>query len=350
MRSRISIRLAESQNDFLRAFQLLTESRRTWDPHCAELWLLKQHALPTSNIIVALLNEKIVGALCLFGESPFGLPLENKINLSSFKESIEGRIAEISAPGILQSKDMDQEEEIIVAALYNFALKFGATFCRYDAFLTKEEAWTKKYTSLLDLHPLPHCDSRQRDNALLFGASSCMPKAQELNERKSFLFPEKKFFFAAKQSMIPETIDLLFNKKTHVFKNLTDAEIRILKNIYNHGEYAKVIPDIGKVKIEPKHRRFLMNCHGFLKNHSGEKINFQVIDVSKEGLKIKAEELLQIHESCMLNISIGVMKNTEVIASAIWVNEENQTIGLLVKSGDKNWRQLIEYLESSVAA
>ncbi len=344
---RISVQLARTKEQYEQAFKLLqTSHQKVGFAHkgmVEDLWLLKQHALPSSNTIIALEKNKVVGALTLFGESAFRLPLEEEVDLSSFREDLSGRLAEIS----LVSAQSDDRN--VLLALHHFALCFGATYCHYDAFVTKvPQAWSGDYLKNFGYEPLT---IKEKLNGATFYRNARegndLQKQISKDVQVEYHYPEKKFFLVAHQSIEANTLDYLFNQKTQLFDGLTDLELRVLKNFYDHGDFAKVLPNRSlnmPLKKTPKYRRFPMNCEGYLCLADGKRIHLQVLDVSREGIKIHTEENLP-DGVYPLTLSIGIMKQAEVIANTIWSDDIAQISGLSVKSGDNNWQQLIEYLE-----
>lgn len=337
----LQIRLAQTKEEFEAAYKLLARSRTDWDANHGDLWLIKQHALPSTTTAIAVAGHEIIGAISLFGENPFLLPVEEKANLRTLKEDTQGRLAEISYPGLSSESD-----ENLMYALFDFITQFGFNYCHFDTFVfNAPKNWSKKYASQLSLKPLAakECDTVFTlfpNEEINYGA------LYEKNLDVEFMFPEKKFFLVAHQSMRPEVLHYLFNVKTNLFECLTDLEIRVLKNIYDYGDYAKAIPTRkSKEKFFPKSRRFPMNCQGELKRGNGDHSHLVVMDVSRDGIKLKTEEPMKQGEVCALTISIGVMKRTEIIAKVVWVDDYNRYAGLMVKSGDHNWTKLIEYLE-----
>ena len=328
---RICVRLAATKNEYEQAYWLLNKRYQLKDSD--GLWLLKQHALPSTNTIVAMKGEEVVGALSLFGESAFTLPLEQYADLSAFRESLGGRMCELSAVGIADGYPRPAE---IHQALHHFALCFGSSYCLYDVFLTQV--------------PEPSIPFRQLPNApgVHFCQASETPDLRrQLAQEIQFAFPEKKSYLVAHQSIDCETLDYLFNRRTGLFERLTDLDLRVLKNYYDHESFAAVLPKRSlKLPFEktPKHRRFPMNCEGFLCGPSGRKMHLHVLDVSREGLKVRSEEAIPAG-SYPLTLSIGVVKRAEVIAATIWTDGLTRIAGFSVKSGDNHWRELVEYLE-----
>jgi hypothetical protein len=349
--SNLRIQLAHTKEHFEQALKLLAESNSARSAEASlqssELWLLKQHALPSTNTIIALKDNKVVGALSLFGENPFLLPLEHWVDLSSYKESLGGRVAEVSMPGFSAEYKNDPN---LLFALYHFTACFGSTYCHYESFLTLvSKDWATRYAKTLHYEPVS-----VRENI----SGQCLSlnprdtgdyrKEFTQNFRPEFCFPEKKFFLVAHQNLKPDVLNYLFNHRTQLFSKLNDFELRVIKNIYNHGEYANYLPQRNTSDAYarlPKHRRFPMDCAGHLSTPDGRRMHFVVEDVSKEGLRLRTEQPLKQGQTHALIISIGVMKQTEIIARTIWVNEMANTAGLEVSSGDKNWAKLIEYLE-----
>ncbi len=345
---RIRVQLAHTREELEAAFTLLQRSRQRLGlpTPATDLWVTKQHALPTTNTIVALDGLKIVGAISLFGESAFRLPLEEQADLSSFRANLAGRIAEFSVAGL--ECPANREKDVLLA-LYHFGLCFGSSYCDYEAFVTQvPQAWADRFREVLQ-YELLLLKEKVPGLTLFRSARDGADFRREFSPdfNAEFRFPEKKFFLVAHQSMEASTLDYLFNGRTDLFSRLTDLEIRVLKNIYDHGEFACITPDRKLAlpfKQLPKNRRFPMNCEGFLCRGNGRRINLQVLDVSKEGIKIRASDPLPIGDY-PLTLQIGVLKQSEIIAHTVWVDEEAQIAGLVVKSGDKKWAELIEYLE-----
>ena len=345
---RIRVQLAHTKDEYESAFTLLQKGRKNLGLPTppGDLWVTKQHALPSTNTFVALDGHKVVGAISLFGESAFRLPLEEQADLTAFRANLAGRIAEFSVAGF--ECPVAHEKDVLLA-LYHFGLCFGSSYCHYDAFITQAPwEWADRFREVLQYEPLL-LKEKVPGLTLFRSAREGADFRREFSPDFSaeFRFPEKKFFLVAHQSIEASTLDYLFNGRTDLFTRLSDLEIRVLKNIYDHGEFACIMPDRKLTlpfKQLPKHRRFPMNCDGYLCRADGRRINLQVIDVSREGIKIRASDPLP-RGDYPLTLQIGVMKQSEIIARTVWVDEEAHISGLVVKSGDKKWAQLIEYLE-----
>jgi len=344
----VTIKLAQTRHEFEDAFRLLQRAQLELgiSKPDGDLWVLKHHALPSSNTIVALQAGEVIAAICLFGDSPYHLPLEARLDLSNFRANLEGRLAELSLAAF--HSDFAKDENLKLA-LFHFAFCFGASYCHYDGFVT--EAPLTHAKEMMELLQFERIFEPMNNRELLF------LNAREGRDFRSridpslvmeFQFPEKKFFLVAHQSMEPAVLDYLFNQRTRLFASLDDFELRVLKNIYDYGEYSRVLPSRSLAmpeKTSPRYPRFPMNCEGYLTNIKGQRENVQVLDVSREGLKIRAPQAIERGASYMLTVFVGVNKKTELIASVIWVDEVAEMAGLDIKSHDRSWTELIAYLE-----
>jgi hypothetical protein len=349
---RVTVQLARTQKEHENALQLLQGGRKEigFTPGPSEpegLWLTKHHALPSTNTVVALAGNEVVGALTLFGESAFRLPLEAQADLTSFRRNLDGRVAEFSYPALHPRAGEDAN---VLLALYHFALCFGGSYCHYDAYVTQvPTAWAARYQDLLRYERLL-VREKIPGMALYRTAREGADFRQALSPgfEAEFRYPERKFFLVAHQSLDPQTMHYLFNQRSRLFESLTDQEIRVLKNYYDHGEYAQALPQrelaLPFAKV-PSYRRFPMSCEGHLCQGSGRRVNLQMLDASREGMKVRSQERLQVGIVYPVTLQVGVLKQAEVIARCVWMDEAAGIAGLQVKSGDRNWQRLIEYLE-----
>lgn len=343
MDSSLYVQLARSKSEFEQAFRLLAEAMPS--PRPEALWLLKQHALPSANIIIALHKGEVVGALSLLGENPFRLPIESRFKLDKLRDDLNGRIAEISVPGIHANW---KDRSSLVAALYHFVICFGATYCHYDAFVT--ETFSEAGKSEMAALGFRDFTAAAATEAFWLDARLTPDYRRHISPswKVDYRFPEQKFFLVAHQNMSAEVLNYLFNERTKVFADLNDLDLRVLKSVYDFGDYAAILPARAlQLPFEklPRHRRFPMNCDGFLCTKQGEKQHLLVVDVSRDGLKVKLEEPLVTGQVYALNISVGITKQSELIATVVWADSVSQMAGLQVTNADKHWQQLVAYLE-----
>jgi hypothetical protein len=350
LHSHFHIQLAESASEFESAFQLLQQTRQRLgladSRETGPLWLLKQHALPATNTVVALLDGRVVGAICVFGDSPFRLPSESNLDLKPLRSNLEGRLAELSVaafdPGFAENRDL-------MFALYHFAFCFGTTYCNYDGFVTEAStAWAKHFAEPLGFSGIYEPIQNRQMLYLNSREAADLRSVVGSGFHAHYHFPEKKFFLVAHQNMGPSVLNYLFNERTQLFRDLSDSDLRVLKNVYDWGDYARLLPTRDNsvpLKKAPRFPRFPMSCEGFLVNENGAHEHVELLDVSREGLKIRIAQLPDKGASYVLTLFVGVNRRSELIAHTVWIDKRGTVAGLEIRSSDAEWSQLLRYLE-----
>lgn len=356
---KLTVRLAQGKNEFEAALRLIQSARKRWLEWAeseTEIWLPKQLALPSSNLIVALDSKsKVVGAVALIGDNPFFLPSAHETRFSNLRRSLDKqRFAELSFFGI--EKAHLKQEANITCALHRFALFFGATYCQYQLFIhSAKRHWFSYYGPILGLNEIREAQEGEKVGS--FQETSNSPDVESLLSQLQvdFIYPEKKYLLLVHESLTPEVFEHLFVKSSNFFHTISDFELRVLKNIYDFGPFSQLLPkrDLGiPLKKMPKSRRYALNCEGFLRMPDGTEQNLHVLDVSKDGLKIHHEE--ELPPGChSLVLYVGLKKRAELIVNTVWSDETAKISGFEVKSGDANWLKLVatlEEVEKSLAA
>jgi len=350
---RLTVRLAQGKKEFETGLRLIQSARKRWldwSESETELWLPKQLALPSSNLIIALdQDQKVIAAVALFGDNPFLLPSALETKFSNLRRSLDKqRFAELSFFGIDQAH-MKQEANI-TCALHRFALFFGATYCQYQLLIhSAKRHWFNYYGPILGLHEIR--ETHESEKVGSFQETATSPDIESLLSQIeiNFIYPEKKYLLLVHESLTPDVFEHLFLNSSNFFDTISDFELRVLKNIYDFGPFAKLLPkrDLGiPMKKRPKSRRYALNCEGYFRMPDGTEQNLHVLDISKDGLKIHHEEYLPA--GChSLVLYVGLKKRAELIVNTVWSDETAKIAGFEVKSGDANWLQLVKTLEEA---
>lgn len=348
----ITVRLAQSRSEFENALRLLYQSRQQWgyrNPGSGEqqLWVLKQHAVPGTKVIVALQAGQVVGALCVFGDGPFRLPVESHCDLTLLRRRVGGPIGELSLPALHPELGHAQDTQLM---LYQFAFFLCSSQSEYRAFVSElPAAWVKRNAHLLK------CETTQASMSglrlLLLNARIGRDFRADLSGALSavFQFPEKKAVTQAEPPMPPEVMDHIFNERTQLFAHLNDFDLRLLKELYGSGGCAGILARQSVASPDPshpRHPRFHLSCDGYFLSESGAREHLQVLDVSREGLKIFVSKPLGEGEPYALTVHVGARTSSELIASAVWTDVEAEVAGLRVHSSDRTWAELIAALET----
>ena len=347
------IKLAKTLQEFESAHRLLQRSREAWGfdpPETRDLWLLKQHALPTTITIIASQGEQVIGALSLFGDNPFLLPVETRLSLAAFRRNLEGRLGELSLPGL--HPDFANDPNLLLGMLH-FATCLASSHCHYDGVVMEATLpWGQQFAPALKLEKIfEPLEGRQLLFFNLRAGTKDYRTQMAKNFRVEYLFPEKKFFLVAQQCPTPEILDFLFNKKTLLFSSMSDGDLRIVRNVYDWGNYSKLFPQRPSPMADKKSQRyprFPMSCEGFLVTETGGSEFVQLLDVSREGLKIRSNCAIKKGLSHVFTFFIGVNKKTEIIANAVWSDEASGISGLEICSADSSWDELLGYLEKEI--
>ena len=167
-------------------------------------------------------------------------------------------------------------------------------------------------------------------------------------ERANCYFPDRKFFRVCDTVLTPEIVEDLFINRSNVLNELSDPELRALRNIYGFGPIATLLPYRNSQEYfekQPRFQRFDVDCDGFLVLPDSRTVNFTVQDVSVKGLKIRTDQPLPAGTTYVMHINTGVWRQSEVIARAVWAKDE--CVGLELENVDKIWLEMIEHLKDA---
>lgn len=132
--SGIEIRVAKNQNEINQAFKLLYDSYVTsglMDVKDHEIRVTKYHCLPTSIIIVALLDGEVIGTITHILDSQLGLPSDSAVDLSSFRKNGK-RISEVSALAINKKY---RRSQVILYAMIRYMYFYASIYAGVDYFI-----------------------------------------------------------------------------------------------------------------------------------------------------------------------------------------------------------------------
>ena len=129
------IKLAETDDEVRQAFKLhhdcyaqegLSEANKSG------LKMSKYQTIPQTSIIVATLNNKVVGTLSIVSGGPFALPIEQGWNIDDIKAKHDC-VVECSALAI--DKTLKKQAGSILFSIMNYAWKYSSEYLKADAFV-----------------------------------------------------------------------------------------------------------------------------------------------------------------------------------------------------------------------
>ena len=149
------------------------------------------------------------------------------------------------------------------------------------------------------------------------------------------LCPRRSFSLFSHQSMPPSVMNYLFNEKTQVFAQLTDAELRVLKKYLRlwrlraGDSRSPESPAAESRKRCPRHARFQMNLRRLSHHQRGRKDPVQRARRFSRGPESAAGRAARRRLRCYaMKLCVGVLSESEIIASVVWEDGKARIAGL----------------------
>ena len=377
--SRLVLKIAETQEELEACFRVLHDAYvesgfMTPDPSGMRVTIY--HALPTTTTLCAKYDGQVVGTISLVRESALGLPLQRIFDLTPVLEK-GGNIAEVSALAI--HRKFRKTGGSILFPLMKFMYEYCTTF--FDTrhlLIAVNPRHIEMYESLLffrrltasvvasydfvngapavgatlDLKDAPgilreaYGDKPARRNLYTYFIQSKLPNIH---------FPHRRFFTTNDPVLTPELIDYFFNVRTDNFKNLSVRKKALLHLIYDLPEYRAVLPPLPASEDEEptrRHQRFSVKCPGRLSLATatgGEEIAIEVVEVSRYGFQVRADDPLPLNTWCDATINLGATDISHFRALALRENDNgtNGLYGFQLGEPDLPWRKFVSALYRS---
>lgn len=126
---------AETEDEISQALELVYDSYRELDyidANAAKKRITKFHSLPTTIILIAKINEEVVGTISIIPDSAFGIPSDSTWNLEKFR--LNGKnIAEISSLAI--KKEFRRKRGKLLFPLFKIMYIFCTRFFNIDGII-----------------------------------------------------------------------------------------------------------------------------------------------------------------------------------------------------------------------
>lgn len=359
--------LARTQEELESAFKLLHDAyveQGFIETQDSGMRLIVQHALPTTSILVAKIDGRVIGTISVMRNTPLGLPMEKAFNISSLK--LQGkRVAELSCLAIHPSFRRKMGADVffpltLYAAIY--AKKhFGTDYLVFNLYPHHADFYNAIFGST-------HLQNNKKETIDYLGAPAtgikldlntveafALKKYSGLGPCKDlhaytfvtshsyFKFPDSKNGVINYPVMTPKLLQYFFIEKTKIFNNLSLLETQVLSKYYPGERYAKNFLSTQvlefKKRIEP---RWDIRLDGecVLPNNKS-KIKLVLIDISQNGFR--AHFSSQICENHVLSIEVNVFENqvAKIQAIVAW-NFTDGVYGLRILESDELWNMLVE--------
>ena len=129
------LKLAETEGELEAAFQILHDAYVDYgymEPHPSGLRVTPYHALPSTSVLIAVLNGDVVATVSIVRRGAFGLPMDTIYDTRE-AGSIGSRVAEISALAI--RKDFRGQQCSILMPLLKFMYEYCVLFFGIETLL-----------------------------------------------------------------------------------------------------------------------------------------------------------------------------------------------------------------------
>lgn len=333
----------------------------------------KHHALPTTCILIAKLDEEVVATMTIIVDSALGLPIEKLWNIDEVRSS-STRIAEISTLAIKRGFRAQRGKlllplcgfmyryctrylgvEKIVATFhpevqdfYRCVLLFndigGGEVKTYE--FVKGAAAVGGWLSLSELvvnYPKVYGHKNHKRNLFHYFTTKKID---------NYIFEEQKHLYCSRFTFTPALLDYFFRNRSETLNYLTSEEKFVIANAYFYPEYLSVIlkDGLGSTSIDRKQIRIAVNyevnwsVEGIESSQSG-----RVLEISQKGLRISKPLGLEIKAGTQstLHITLPSGNKIPIVGEVKWVQrgQVGLALGQFIPS---EWTSLLNEIEKDV--
>lgn len=366
----LKFKLAESKEELEQAYRLLYKSyvaSGSMRPNGTGLRITPYHTLPSTSMLIATVDEKVVATVSIFRISPFGLPVSKVYDVSRFTNN-GLRIAEISS--LCVDDDYKSGHRTLLFGLLKYLYEYATKYFGIDVKLIVIKPFRRHfYESMLCFEKL---EDRLIENYGFSNGATVMAEFINLNtapERfkavynnypdeqnlykyfveskiSNFHFPDRPYHLISDPVLTPELFHYFFVEKTETLKSMTPFELAVLKNIYRDPEYQKIISEISKGDLPTLQRaeeRFELKSNAVLLGRNGTLDQIvQVHDVSRGGILLFCQGSDKPAGVAQLRVTIGPKTFSYLDVELKWTNGLGYC-GYKVVRCDAAWDEFIEH-------
>lgn len=362
---------AETQDELAQSFTLLYESylqNGLMDENEIKMRITKYHALPTTVILVAKLNDEVVGTVTHILDSSFGLPTEDICSLEDLRKNGH-RIAEISALAI---KKEYRHHKSLLFGLTRFLYTYATQFCGVKYWVISIRTKVQDfYTAIFGFQLLvknASCNfvNDGKTSSLMCDLENNQKLFKDLYNHKS---PEKNLYafycdfqlnvigqFPEKNSLEmtqlfhkENILNHFYNKKTKLFLDMKRAETQELISRDLFGSYRNTmrVGDQLEASNQRKSARVVTYLQAILAFGGGNAniVPIKILELSKNGFLIQTDQKLQINKKLKIQFSLGGGRLFKTLATVLQNRANNKFI--LTVADNTEWALFYEGLAST---
>ncbi len=328
--------------------------------------ITKYFALPTTTTLIALWENKVIGTMSIIRKNKMGLPLESEFDISELEKD-GSSLAEVSSLAI--DRKFRMKRGALFLPLCKYFFEYATDFMHIDrVVIAVNPSMADFYRGFLLFSRL-HKNTVSRydfaNGAPAVGLWLDLNQARidykkvydSLGSSKNlfhyfvnhkfscFELPDRQYIKAADPVMTPELLSYFFYEKSNVFLELNGRERQALEASYPKKEYGLIFQKLNKRK--DTNVRHVMNSKAMVKNalnHNSKANEVRVLDISKDGVKIRGN--LDVQKTMTLKIEISHNKFVELTGIIQWVDIKTSTYGLKLINSSQDWEDYLDYLDS----
>lgn len=366
-------KLAKTKEELEQAYQLLYHAyvaSGSMPSNKTGLRVTPYHALPSSSVLIACLDKKVVATVSVFRGGTFGIPVSKIYDISRF-EKAGLRYAEISS--LCVSDEYKQDNRELLFGLLKYMYEYSINYFGIDAILAVIKPFRKYfYESALLFDPL---ENRLVHNYKFSNGATVMAEylnlktapgiykniynkyPDEKNLYKYFIetkidnfeYPDRQFNKISDPVMTPELLNYFFLERTPLLQSLDSYELSLLKQIYTTPEYNEIFKAAGLKNYSPsldfdkRENRIETKCNAFIFSSENIIYSLQVHDVSMSGLMVYTHHNFDNKKSYTIKVEIEENKYSELEIISCWNNGQGHS-GFKIIKQDALWSKFISHL------
>jgi hypothetical protein len=318
----------------------------------------------------------VVGTISIIREGVFGFPLQSVFDLTGLR-SLGGNITEVSSLAVDPS--FRKTGGMVMFPLMKFMREYAKFyFDTRHLVIAVNPNRIEMYEALLCFERLKSSEVENYDfanGAPAVGAALDLQFADErtaslyrgrplrknlfrylyVDPLKNIQWPVRPLHTTNDPVLTPAMMDYFFNQKTEVFKLLDDRKRMLLRSIYDHESYGRIlpVPSIESRSSSPlrQHQRFSIKCPARLEVNAYDTrlvYPMQVIELSLHGCLAECTTPLPEGTQGVIEVELGQHETSTVRATAVRRTESAGKVyyGFLVPNPDDAWKRCVAALNS----
>lgn len=363
----LSFKIAETESEFEQAFKLIYKLYLEADitkKNSSSMRATFYHALPSTSVLIAKWENKVVGTVSIIKDSSLGLPVDKILNLSQLKNTYK-KIGEVSSFAI--DKDFKNKTQYISMPLFKYLYEISRDYLGIEVLVaTSNKIHGLFYEAVFGYNNIKGKLVKNYDFAngkeaegrysilnkenfgeFIFNKYSHCKKENNLfkyffeYENKNAIFPERKYFITSFNNLNKSCLERFFYNQPEIFNQLTTLEIRAIFNNYNRSELQNCPPSIDFLSQDTPQRspRYDVEFKGTM--CVNDSLTSAVVQsASQYGCQIWTTAEAKVGEKVFLNIEPSSNRVTKVHGVVCWVNSKKVGVQITQSSGD--WDEFIK--------